>query len=124
MATAPVGIPPGLTPHTLGVLADNLENDQHPEQAEALRQQLPFVEALVTRCFEPLFKQSSENDFLSTFNHLSADYGPYRLLLNIQIFSQVLSRLTNENLLDFYESIQCGFVHLVIAGKEVDKILR
>jgi len=103
MATAPVGIPPGLTPHTLGILADTLEQDHFPEQAEALRQLLPFVEAVVARCFVPLFKQSTENDFLGSLNKLSADYGPYRLLLNIQIFSQVLSRLTNENLLDFYE---------------------
>jgi len=103
MATAPVGIPPGLTPHTLGILADTLEQDHFPEQAEALRQLLPFVEAVVARCFVPLFKQSTENDFLGNLNKLSADYGPYRLLLNIQILSHVSSRFTNQNFVDFFE---------------------
>ena len=121
MATAPVGIPPGLTPHTLGILADSLEQDQFPEQAEALRQQLPFVEALVARCFVPLFKQPRENDFLSNFNKLSTDYGPYRLLVNIQIFSQVLSRLTHENLLEFYANKLFDILSpLLITAREME----
>jgi hypothetical protein len=103
MATAPVTIPPGLTPHTLGILADSLEQDHRSEEAQALRNLLPFAEALVVRCFIPLFRQPCENGFLSNFNKLSADYGTYRLSLNNQILRLVLSRLTNQSFSDFYE---------------------
>ena len=103
MATAPVTIPPGLTPHTLGILVDSLERDHRSEEAQALRNLLPFVEALVVRCFIPLFQQPCENGFLRNFNNLSADYGTYRLSLNNQILRLVLTRLTNQSFSDFYE---------------------
>lgn len=103
MATPPVSIAPGLTPHTLGILADSFEQDHRPEEAQALRNLLPFAEALVGRCFTPLFKQPRENDFLSNFNKLSADFGTYRLLLNRLILDQVSSRPTNQSFSDFYE---------------------
>lgn len=81
MATAPVNIAPVLTPHTLGVLADGLQESE-PAKASFLRELQPFLQGLVNRCFVPLTAISRERTFIRRFDELSKDFEPFRLHLN------------------------------------------
>lgn len=101
MATAPVGIGPVLTPHTLGVLADTLERAHLPEKALSLRTLRPFVQGVVERYFVPLSAPARKGTFAGRFSKLSRDFEPFRLYLNFRL----LSTLENQEFLGLYEQI-------------------
>src|SRR5437764_13521578 len=109
MATAPISIPPVLTghvltPHTLGILANALENAE-PQKAAALRKLQPVVEGIVSRCFLPLTSYSTKTSFSSRLSKLSRDFEPFRLYLNVVMLTTLQSTSEGQQLLNFYEEI-------------------
>ena len=99
MATAAFSIAPVLTPQTVGALADNLERQELLEKARFLRQLRPFVEGTVERFFVPLVKPTKKGVFASRFTKLARDFEPFRLYLNLQLFSA----LGGQDFLRLYE---------------------
>lgn len=89
MATAPVSFSPALTPHTLGVLADEFERVHLTDKAESLRRLQPFVEDTVKKYFVPLLARDTAAPFKTRFNDLSRDFESVRIYLNIRLFNSL-----------------------------------
>jgi hypothetical protein len=117
MATAPVSIAPVLTPHTLGVLADNLERDHFAEKALFLRKLQPFVHDVVEKFFVPLSTRATKGTIVSRFNRLSTNFEPFRLYLNVRL----LSIIENQEFFGFYERMLCDVLEpLMKTAREMD----
>lgn len=118
MATAAVSIAPVLTPHTLGVLADNFERVQLVDKARSLRMLQPFVEGVVERCFLPLSAKPKKGSFATRFSKLVTDFGPVRLYLNWALFSALGG---NREFLSLYEQLLGDILEpLLKTAREMD----